>query len=221
MNKTMQDKRNNNNNNNNPPIINGEETNNIIMFPELPPAKELGIEFVSELNKLSIQERDEVNYDVHGVSDIIMNEDPVFIRRSITSMKSELIKIPETGKEAYMQALEQDEDYVLDEIFLIMFLRAVEFNTKAAAARFVAFFETKLELFGREKVGRDIRVDDLDKDDIACLESGYAQVLNKRDRAGRAIFMLMPMIRKFKTLQNKVCCMCILAIIVIVFYYCM
>ena len=37
------------------------------------------------------------------------------------------------------------------------------------------------------------------------LESGYAQVLNKRDRAGRAIFMLMPMIRRYKTLQNRVC----------------
>lgn len=209
MNTVMQDKkssrmmRNNNNKNNNQPIIN-EEIDNNIMFPKLPPIKDYGMEFVSELNKLSIQERDESNYDLHGVSDIIMNEDPEFIRCSIKSMKAELDKVPDNaGKEAYQHALEQDAEYVLDEKFLIMFLRAVEFNTKTAAIRFVAFFETKLELFGREKLGRDIRVDDLDEDDINCLESGYAQVLNKRDRAGRAIFMLMPMIRRYKTLQNR------------------
>ena len=211
MNTVMQDKksprmmRNNNSKNNNQPIIN-EEIDNNVMFPKLPPIKDYGMEFVSELNKLSIQERDESNYDLHGVSDIIMNEDPEFIRCSIKSMKAELDKVPDNaGKEAYQHALEQDVEYVLDEKFLTMFLRAVEFNTKTAAIRFVAFFETKLELFGREKLGRDIRVDDLDEDDINCLESGYAQVLNKRDRAGRAIFMLMPMIRRYKTLQNRVC----------------
>ena len=176
-----------------------DETN----LPSVPPAKDLGIEFITELNKLSIQERDEVNYDVHGVSDI-MNEDPAFIRRSIKLLKSELNEIPDKEKEAYLLALEQDADYVLDEKLLLMFLRAVQFNSKAAAPRFIAFFKTKLNLFGWDKVGRDIRMDDLDEDDIVCLESGYAQVLNARDQAGRAIFMLMPRIRKFKILENKV-----------------
>ena len=169
----------------------------------LPPAKDLGIEFISELNKLSIEERNEVNYDVHGVSDL-MNEDPTFVRRSISSFKSELNKIPDKEKKAYLLALDQDVDYVLDEKILVMFLRAVQFNIKSAATRFITFFETKLELSGRDKVGRDIRVGDLDEDDIACLESGYAQVLNARDRAGRAIFILMPTIRKFSLLENKV-----------------
>mmetsp|Transcript_8514 Transcript_8514/g.17761 ORF Transcript_8514/g.17761 Transcript_8514/m.17761 type:complete len:477 (-) Transcript_8514:73-1503(-) len=168
----------------------------------VPPAKDLGIEFISELNKLSIRERDEVTYDVHGVKDIL-NEDPTFIRDSIKSCEFELRAIPQDNKKAYLYALDQNPDYVMNEKVLLMFLRAVQFNTKAAASRFVAYFQMKLELFGRDKLGRDIRVDDLNEDDIGCLESGYAQVLNLRDRADRAVFVLMPMIRKFKTIENK------------------
>lgn len=168
----------------------------------VPPAKDLGVEFIYELNKLSIKERDEVNCDVHGVT-AILNEDPAFTSQSIRSFESELEAIPQNDKDAYLAAREQNSDYVTDKKFLLMFLRAVEFDTKAAAARFAAFFEIKLNLFGRDKLGRDIRVDDLNEDDIACLESGYAQVLNARDRADRSILMLMPMIRKFKTIENK------------------
>jgi hypothetical protein len=169
----------------------------------VPPAKDLGVEFISELNKLSIQERDEVNLDVHGVN-AIPNEDEEFTSVSLQAFESELSAIAYTEKQAYLSARDQNPDYVMNNKFLLMFLRADQFDTKAAAARFVAFFRIKLELFGRDKLGRDIRVDDLNEDDIACLESGYAQVLNARDRSGRAIFMLMPMIRKFKTIENKV-----------------
>eukprot|EP00536_Pseudo-nitzschia_multiseries_P011634 jgi/Psemu1/326533/estExt_fgenesh1_pg.C_4070001 len=84
-----------------------------------------------------------------------------------------------------------------------MFLRAAQFDASKAAERFVAFFAMKSELFGRDKLARDIRMDDLDQDDIACLESGYAQVLSARDRADRAIFVIMPTIRQFRTLENK------------------
>jgi hypothetical protein len=169
----------------------------------VPPAKDLGVEFVSELNKLSIQERDEASFDLHGVN-TILNEDKELTSESLHAFESELSAIPQTEKLAYLSARQQNPDYVMDNKFLLMFLRADQFDTKAAASRFVSFFRIKLELFGREKLGRDIRVDDLNEDDIACLESGYAQVLNDRDRAGRAIFMLMPMIRKSKTIENKV-----------------
>lgn len=168
----------------------------------VPPAKDLGVEFVSELNKLSIQERDEANFDLHGVN-AILNEDEELTSECLHAFESELSAIPQTEKKAYLSARDQNPDYVMDSTFLLMFLRADQFDTKAAAARFVSFFRIKLELFGRDKLGREIRVDDLNEDDIACLESGYAQVLNARDRAGRAIFMLMPMIRKYKTMENK------------------
>lgn len=178
-------------------IIN--ETN----LSSVPPTKDLGNEFISELNKLSIKERDEVNHDLHGVSSV-SKEDPDFIHDSLQSFESELRAIHAKEKEAYLSACGQSTEYVTDKKNLLMFLRACQFEAKQAAARYVAYFQIKLELFGQDKLGRDIRVDDLNEDDIDCLESGYAQILNARDRADRAIFILMPMIRKFKAMENKV-----------------
>jgi hypothetical protein len=159
--------------------------------------------FAQELNKLSMQERDEVLQDIHGVSDI-MNEEPAFVRKRFQELEDELSKISDKEKDAYLQAKLLNEEYVTNKKFLLMFLRADDFQVKLVAARIVAFFQAKLELFGPDKLGRDIRLSDLNEDDMRCLESGYAQVLPERDRAGRAIFSLMPMIRAHRFIENKV-----------------
>ena len=51
---------------------------------------------------------------------------------------------------------------------------------------------------------RDIRLSDLGKEDKRSLESGFFQVLPSRDVAGRAIVVGMPMLRKYKKLENLV-----------------
>ena len=165
-------------------------------FASVPTAKDLGDEFISELNKLSIQERDGAIHDLHGVNSI-SEEDPELIRTSLDSFASELNAIPVREKQAYLLAKEQSHEHVTNEKFLLMFLRANQFNPKAAAARFIGFFQFKTELFGKDKLGRDIRVDDLNEEDMVCLESGFAQILNARDRADRAIFFLVPMGGKY------------------------
>jgi hypothetical protein len=177
-------------------------------LPDLPPAQppnegEVDPVFIQELNGLSMKERDEIYHDVHGVSDVI-NENPMTVRVEITRLLQQLDEMPARQKGAYLQALEQNPGYVHDDEFLLMFLRADRFNVRASALRCVSFFEHKLLLFGSDKLGRDITIDDLSEDDMACLESGYAQMLSGRDRAGRAIFCLMPMIRKYKTVHNRV-----------------
>lgn len=179
-------------------------------LPPLPPSQaeapnqhDTDTIFAEELNKLSIQERDEVLYDVHGVSDVIQ-EGPDMTANALYQMRAHLDAIPEIEKQAYLVAVQMNEAYVHDHDFLLMFLRADRFQAEYSAARLVSFFEAKLELFGPERLGREIHMDDLDDDDLACLESGFAQVLDSRDRAGRAVLFLLPMIRKHKILENKV-----------------
>ena len=94
-------------------IIN--ETN----LSSVPPTKDLGNEFVSELNKLSIKERDEVNHDLHGVSSV-SKEDPDFIHDSLQSFESELRAIHAKEKEAYLSACGQSTEYVTDKKNLLM-----------------------------------------------------------------------------------------------------
>lgn len=164
--------------------------------------------FAAELAKLSVKERDEVLQDIHGVSDV-REEDAQFVQRSFDDLEEAIMLIPSVDKAAYARAREMDESFVVDEGFRLMFLRADSFDIKAAADRIVQFFETKLDLFGPDKLAKHITCEDLDEDDLNCLDSGYAQILSGRDRAGRAIFCLMPMIKNYKTLQNRVSfCVC-------------
>ncbi|KAG7355082.1 hypothetical protein IV203_004438 [Nitzschia inconspicua] len=178
-----------------------------LSLPDLPPDDrrndaEMDPFFIEELNKLSMKERDEVLQDVHGVSDV-MNENPVTIQAKVVQMQQALDQLPLKQKAAYLQALQQNEHYVHNPKFLLMFLRADAFNVEASALRFVSFFEHKLQLFGRDKLARDILFCDLTEGDIACLESGYAQMLSGRDRAGRAVLCLLPMLRKYKSTENR------------------
>ena len=65
-------------------------------------------------------------------------------------------------------------------------------------------FAIKAELFGKEKVARDISQDDLDKKDLECLLCGYQQVLPVRDRAGRGVFLFLPYLKSNLGIKHKV-----------------
>jgi hypothetical protein len=146
-----------------------------------------------EMASMSVQEREQSIYDVHGVSEVI-HEEPSFVRAKLEEMEMELSKITR-GKEAYMQAEAQNKDYVICHKFRLKFLRAEMFNATLAAGRVVRFFEEKIKMFGPDKLTKEIKLWDLDKEDQKFLERGIGQILPQRDRAGRRIMTWMAMIR--------------------------
>jgi hypothetical protein len=154
-----------------------------------------------ELNRLSMQEREQVNYDVHGVAEL-MPEGSEFISTRLVQLELELAKI--TEKVAYSQALMQDPNFVKNRDFRIRFLRAGRFAAAEAAVRMVRHFQYKMELFGAGKMVKDIEIDDLDSEDIKVLESGFIQLLPVRDRAGRAIMCWNPILRKDAGIEQRV-----------------
>jgi hypothetical protein len=86
----------------------------------------------------------------------------------------------------------------------MMFLRCDEFRVKNAAKRMMKHFDMKIELFGVDKLGRDITLNDFDPFDIECLNAGFFQVLPTRDRAGRAILCKVWYHQKYQTKENVV-----------------
>jgi hypothetical protein len=66
-----------------------------------------------------------------------------------------------------------------------MFLRAENFDSQLAAKRMLRFFEQKLELFGPDKLCKDITLRDLNIEDMQCLINGHQQILPTRDSSGR------------------------------------
>lgn len=105
---------------------------------------------------------------------------------------------------AYQLAIEQDAAWVDRQ--KIKFLRAEDFNASNAAARMLRYFTLKEALFGKDKLGRDIRLQDFNQDDIESLQAGGMQILSEPDHAGRRIFFTQNRNYMYKERKNMVSC---------------
>jgi hypothetical protein len=141
---------------------------------------------VQELNAMSLQERESVYEEIHGVIEV-PDETPEFVAECLQAFDEELRNIQH--KPAYDLAERMNAAYVSDCTLRLSFLRADYFNAQKAAHRFVRFMDGKLEFFGPGVLARPIFVSDLDDDDMVCLKAGMFQLLPVRDRKGRAIVM--------------------------------
>jgi hypothetical protein len=137
----------------------------------------------------------------YGVSDAV-EETPEFLEANLAKLEIELVNITK-NKEAYLQAAAEDNGYARCRKFRLKFLRAESFDVKKAAERLARFFKEKLRLFGSELLAKDIKLSDLDKNDISCLESGIGQLLPQKDRAGRCIFAWLKANERFDDVNDK------------------
>jgi hypothetical protein len=171
------------------------------------PSKEDKIDtyIANALNQLTMKERDHVYHELHGVSDVI-EETPQFVAEHVEALGKELYLLKERHKKAsaYLLAESISLDYVNNRALRLKFLRAESFDVGKAAERMMRFFDLKLYLFGKDKLCKDITMKDLDSDDIATLKSGFMQLLPVRDRAGRAIFTLLPSYQTYAVAENMV-----------------
>ena len=152
-----------------------------------------------ELNMISIKEREAVYDEIHGVAGSSA-ENPDNLEEITVNLEKEIQKIKK--KSAFDRALFLSPRYVNDPAFRLMFLRSTRFDPVKAAAKMVAFFGCKLELFGMEKLVKRITLQDLDEDDLAELTSGSFQFLPFRDQSNRALCMVTPSRALYKTWQS-------------------
>ena len=94
-------------------------------------------------------------------------------------------------------------DLMKNEI-LPLFFRVNSFEPKSAAKQIISFYEMKLWLFGRDKLNKDITIDDLNEDDRESLQSGSMQVLRSvTDTKNRRIILCLPGRRVFRSIENE------------------
>lgn len=140
----------------------------------------------SALSGLSLQERDKAYHEIHGIRDEI-SETPEIVEQKLmdieTALTTKLDSLPEDSP--IRLASELSPQYIRDPKFLIMFLRAEQFEVDKALTRMIAFFEIKKYLFGVDKLVKPIVLGDLSKSDRATLEAGFIQIAPARDSAGR------------------------------------
>ena len=159
------------------------------MVKELPEVN-AGAILAQQLNQLSLKEREELLYDIHGVLEL-PKEEPDFVSKCLQELDKEIYGHSHNDKTAYELAETQNYEYVSSERFRLKFLRAENFNPRLAAQRLIKFFASKLHLFGPDCLTRDIGLNDLSEDDEKSIEAGLLQLLPLRDRAGRAVICWM------------------------------
>eukprot|EP00980_Cylindrotheca_fusiformis_P006535 scaffold1384_cov116-Cylindrotheca_fusiformis.AAC.13 len=156
---------------------------------------------VESMTQLSFKERQTVQEDLHGVSERI-SEDVNQMEIWLSQLDRHLNEI-KNGR-AYEIAEEMSPTYVSDRDFRVMFLRAQRYNPKAAAGQMIKFFDLKLKLFSKDKLVKDITLNDLDDDDKECLQNGSCQVLRRPDAARRPILFSIQGLRSYKNIKNEI-----------------
>ena len=157
------------------------------------------------MNSLTMAQREEIIYDIHGVSDRSRSseelETPEFVTKKFSDLDVELGKIKR--KDAFQRARNENPHYVNDLGFRLKFLRVNEFDAARAAAQLVHHFEIKLDCFP-EKLSSDITINDLNEEDKVALHAGFATMLPLRDQAGRHVFVSTPSLSGASSLQTMV-----------------
>jgi hypothetical protein len=148
-----------------------------------------------ELNQLSMAGREQVGQDLYGISECTPIDGGL-----LATLEEEIHRIEQ--KPAYDLALKLSPSYVRNEGFRTMFLRATEGDCRRAAKRLVRHFATKLRLFGESRLGRGIKITDLDEHEMESLESGGFQVLADRDRAGRSVLFGRYTSMRYREIDN-------------------
>ncbi|KAL3937455.1 MAG: hypothetical protein SGBAC_007445 [Bacillariaceae sp.] len=161
--------------------------------------KELDADIAKSMNELSFQERQRAQEEIHGVSSAV-DEDAEQIASCLQELDASLGSMK--AGTSFEIAERMNQAYVKNKDFRMMFLRAQRYNVKEAAAQIIKFFHVKGQLFGNDKLVKDITLDDLNEDDKRCLQNGSMQ-LPTTDRAGRPILLYLPGLRAFKTLQSE------------------
>jgi hypothetical protein len=159
-----------------------------------------------DLNQLSLEDRDQVTQEIHGVSDVIdETSDPNMVPNALRQLEWELMLLSEDDLGAYRLAHSANPSYTTDPAFRLQFLRADRFHVPTAAQRMARYFQEKLMLFGPEKVGKArITLQDLSEDDKQSLSTGSRQWLPERDRTGRAIYLAIPPLQYSRERSNGV-----------------
>ena len=151
------------------------------------------------MKNLTFEEREKQQEALHGVDEDLAEEEKV-IENALADLEHTLSRTKRGS--LYETAEVVDPSYVRDRDFRVMFLRGSRYDVKEAAEQMLKFFEVKTNLFGMEKLTEDITIEDLDEDDLACLNTGWLQFAGK-DRPGRVIFLQLFGLRAWKTLRNE------------------
>jgi len=158
----------------------------------------------SELYKMSFQEREVMNEEIHGIGldrgwfiqHKEIEETPARLASAFEGLAEELKKLSLTGTaEAFDRGQKlvrlhpERGAYLNEKDFRLMFLRADAWDYAKAAKRMCLYLNAIRNLFGDQVLQRPIQLKDMNAREMETIEKGYSQMVQGRDRAGRRVYI--------------------------------
>ena len=150
--------------------------------------------FSKALLNLNINERNQIEEEIHGVSCMAITETPELIQESLKKFEFELKLIPIENKIAYQKAIEISKtprskkrttttsSYILRNDYKLSFLRTELFNVPKSVLRYINYLNLLYQVYGDCALRRPIRLQDLNKEEFTFLKSGQYQLLPYRGK---------------------------------------
>jgi hypothetical protein len=161
--------------------------------------KEIDSLLASELYNMSVDDRNRIQEELHGVQSLAPCEAPQIMESSLTVLRREidvriqsLQLVTSPGEESlwsFLQAILMPacQLYIKSYDLCIMYLRADRLNPRLAALRMIRHLGLLFKYFGQVALLRPLRLADLSKQEQDVFRAGNNQVMPSRDRAGRLV----------------------------------
>jgi len=169
-------------------------------LPDPPSAFSIDDTLSNELLKLSFNDRNEIDEEIHGVRCRAAYETPELIERSLAEFDSQLNRRKESDPMLKVlrnvtrispgsEVSTKSGCYLNGPDLRLRFLRCERFVVVKAVQRFIDFFEFMSELFGDFVAERDVRHSDFNKEEETALMNSRNQYMPYRDRSGRRVLV--------------------------------
>ncbi len=156
-----------------------------------------------EMMQLSLQARNDIQEEIHGVKCIAPVETPELLERSLVQLEAQLNMITESSTsipapnipiDSLMLARNMgDQSYTNSRDFKLLCLRCELFDVRKAVLRLCEHVHMIRSLFGEKCLLREPSLHkDFTKAELQLIRKGYFQFLPFRDRSGRRIFVDFP-----------------------------
>ena len=141
-----------------------------------------------QLHKLSHQDRNKIQEEIHGVHSMAPEETPEMVLDALHRLDQEIMQVSDDNKQAFLQAQANNPNaFVLQSDYRLKFLRASLFDPQKAAVRYTQHLYLLLKYFGAFSLERPLQYSDLNKEEQEIFRKGQNQILPSRDRSGRLI----------------------------------
>ena len=151
-----------------------------------------------ELLKLSLQDRNAICEEIHGVRCLALPETPLLLETGLKEFEEALQRIPLENKASYEICRKRclaDSEYrtyaIHDDEFRLRFLRCELFDATKAAIRYSNYLHFVHEMWGPIALQRPIRLSDFTKSEMKLFRKGYSQILPFRDQSGRRVIVIL------------------------------